>query len=296
MCKVSLHLEILSQRWLRQPNTSVKIRLLQIGGLFIRICRVTNKQFCRQKIWMGILSNKYILNWRLRINDCIYFWHKTFSKVKIVERNCWIPKYNWILSFTFTKLNFLQSTLLSATRLTSSNIVDTSSRRCSWRSFDDASTASCCWRARSSVSERWSMATSCCKFSTVRSLTSSFFTSWALQRMTSNETFLNEDRKEKYIDRKSKPICADWSTVANKIFIMTIPKLLCTAGFFLNVLGSRSGPDIWKLYLGAKLFSFLISIFVPLALNLPMKSHLQSDWRCQTVDTIAIRIRKLSVH
>jgi len=35
---------------------------------------------------------------------------------------------------------------------------------------------------------------------------------------------------------------------------------------------------------------------VPLALNLPVKSHLQSGYWCQTVVTTAVRIRTLSAH
>jgi len=50
-------------------------------------------------------------------------------------------------------------------------------------------------------------------------------------------------------------------------------------------------------HLGAKTFtSFLISILVPLALMLPMESHLRSGLRYQTAVTIAVRIRTLLVH
>ena len=42
--------------------------------------------------------------------------------------------------------------------------------------------------------------------------------------------------------------------------------------------------------------SFLISTLVPLTLDLPMKSHLRSGQRCQTVVTTAVRIGTLSVH
>jgi len=50
-------------------------------------------------------------------------------------------------------------------------------------------------------------------------------------------------------------------------------------------------------HLGVKLFtSFLNSTLVPLALNLPVKSHLRSGYRYQTVVTNAVRIRSLSVH
>jgi len=44
------------------------------------------------------------------------------------------------------------------------------------------------------------------------------------------------------------------------------------------------------------LLYFLISTLVSLSLSLPMKSHLLSGLRCQTVITIAVRIRTLLVH
>ena len=66
--------------------------------------------------------------------------------------------------------------------------------------------------------------------------------------------------------------------------------------FITSVLRAGRFPYVHRRR-GAKCFtSFLISTLVPLALNLLMTSHLRSGLRYQTVVTIAVRTRTLSVH
>jgi len=66
--------------------------------------------------------------------------------------------------------------------------------------------------------------------------------------------------------------------------------------FITSVLHAGKFPYA-NCHLSAKLFtSFLISTFISLTTNLPMKSTLRSGERFQAVVTIAVRIPTLSVH